>query len=264
MDDTRAGYGLNNGQTSVCPRHPDQITYVHCPRCGRLACGYCQVPLEVGMICRDCLAQAQAQAQARARSAGYWRSPLTSKPLVTWSLMGLNLLIWLLQLIFPAITQAAIYNPAWVEYSGQWYRALTAGFLHSTSNPSHLLLNLLTFYLFGQALEPLMGRWKFLTTYLLSILGGSLAVHLLAGLSGQMLVSTLGASGGVFGLFGAFFALAKARQQSTSSIQILIFINLASGFVLPGVSWEAHLGGLLAGALTAALLDRIPSRPRHS
>ena len=118
-----------------------------------------------------------------------------------------------------------------------------------------------TLYLFGQALEPLMGKGKFLATYLLSIIGGSVAVHLLASVLGGMDVSTLGASGGVFGLFGAFFALSRARQQSTSSIVILVAINFAFGFLMPGISWEAHLGGLVTGALVAAVLDRLPSRP---
>lgn len=255
MSQQIGSYGYNNEQVSVCPRHPDQITYVRCGRCGRLACGKCQVPLEVGMMCVDCMTAAQAAAP-RIRYA-------RTLPIVTYTLIALNCLIWVLQMLFRQVTVFGIYNPLYVEYTGEWYRLLTSGFLHSTSNITHLLLNMLTLYLFGQALEPLLGRWKFLATYLLSIIGGSLAVHLIAQMMGTMDTSTLGASGGVFGLFGAFFALSRARKQSTSGIVLLVVLNFAFGFFASGISWEAHLGGLITGAVVATILDRIPT-PRGS
>ena len=252
MSEQAGHFGYNSGDVSVCPRHPDQVTYVRCGRCGRLACGQCQVPLEVGMMCVDCLAEAQRSAP-RIRYA-------KARPTITYALIGINSVVWILQFFFASVTAFGIYNPLYVEYTGQWYRLLTSGFLHSPNNVTHLLLNMFTLYLFGQALEPLMGKWKFLATYLLSIIGGSVAVHLLASVLGGMDVSTLGASGGVFGLFGAFFALSRARQQSTSGIVILVAINFAFGFLMPGISWEAHLGGLITGALVATVLDRIPNR----
>lgn len=252
MSEQVGRYGYSSDETPVCPRHPNQVTYVRCGRCGRLACGQCQVPLEVGMMCVDCLAEAQ-------RSAPQIRYAKTA-PTITYALIGISGAVWILQFFFASVTTFGIYNPLYVEYTGQWYRLLTSGFLHSPNNVTHLLLNMFTLYLFGQALEPLMGKWKFLATYLLSIIGGSMAVHLLASVLGGMDVSTLGASGGVFGLFGAFFALSRARQQSTSSIVILVAINFAFGFLMPGISWEAHLGGLITGALVATVLDRIPSR----
>lgn len=248
-----ASYGYNNNQQSVCPRHPDQVTYVRCGRCGRLACGKCQIPLEVGMMCVDCRQQVRAAQPAN-------RTP-RSKPVVTYALIALNVLVWALQWVFPSVSTVGLYNPAWVEYSGEWYRALTSGFLHSLGNLSHLPLNMFSLYLFGQALEPILGRWKFLSTYLLSILGGSAAVHLIArfwGDYGDMTTSVLGASGGVFGLFGAFFALARARRQSTSGIMVLVAINFVYGLMFPGVSWEAHLGGLVTGAIVATLLNGLP------
>lgn len=253
MSEQVGRYGYSSDETPVCPRHPDQVTYVRCGRCGRLACGQCQVPLEVGMMCVDCLAESQRSAP-RVRYA-------KAHPTITYAIIGINVMVLILQFIFPQVTVFGIYNPLYVEYTGQWYRMLTSGFLHSPDNISHLLLNMFTLYLFGQALEPLMGKRKFLATYLLSIIGGSVAVHLLASVLGGMEVSTLGASGGVFGLFGAFFALSRARQQSTSSIVILVAINFAFGFFMPGISWEAHLGGLVTGALVAAVLDRLPSYP---
>ena len=124
------GYGYDNNQQSVCPRHPEQVTYVRCGRCSRLACGNCQVPLEVGMMCVDCMQQVRAT-QPASRTA-------RSKPVVTYALIAINVLVWGLQWIFPSVTTFGLYNPAWVEYSGEWYRALTSGFLHSLGNLSHL------------------------------------------------------------------------------------------------------------------------------
>lgn len=255
MSQQPGGYGYNNEQVSVCPRHPDQITYVRCGRCGRLACGKCQIPLEVGMMCVDCMVAAQAAAP----KIRYARA----LPTVTYTLIAVNCLMWVLQLLFRQVTIFGIYNPLYVEYTGEWYRLLTSGFLHSTSNITHLALNMLTLYLFGQALEPLLGRWKFLVTYLLSIIGGSLTVHLIAQLMGTMEASTLGASGGVFGLFGAFFALSRARQQSTRGIVLLVVFNFVFGFFASGISWEAHLGGLVTGAVVASLLDRFPQSQQN-
>lgn len=185
-------------------------------------------------------------------------------PRLTYALIGINSLIWILQVFFDQVTLAAVHNPLYVEYSGQWYRLITAGFIHSPTGVTHLLLNMLTLYLFGQALEPLLGPKKFITIYLVSILGGSLAVQGLAHLLGTMNVNTLGASGGVFGLFGAYFALARARRKSTQGILILVGINFAFGLLEPSISWEAHLGGLLTGLVFTWLLEgkRLQRRPR--
>ena len=107
-----ASYGYNNNQQSVCPRHPDQVTYVRCGRCGRLACGKCQIPLEVGMMCVDCRQQVRA-AQPASRTT-------RSRPVVTYALIALNVLVWALQWVFPSVSTVGLYNPAWVEYSGEW------------------------------------------------------------------------------------------------------------------------------------------------
>ncbi|MGV3016293.1 rhomboid family intramembrane serine protease [Rothia sp. 88186D007BW] len=253
MSEQVGRYGYSSDEVPVCPRHPNQVTYVRCGRCNRLACGQCQIPLEVGMMCVDCMAAAQRSAPRP--------SYAKARPTLTYALIAINSVVWVLQLLFPQVTMWGIYNPLYVEYSGQWYRMLSAGFLHAPSNITHLLLNMFTLYLFGQMLEPLMGRWKFLATYLFSIVGGSVAVHLLASVVGGMSVSTLGASGGVFGLFGAYFSLARARRQSTNGIVVLVAINFVFGFIMPGISWEAHLGGLVTGALVATILDRLPSKP---
>ena len=129
---------------------------------------------------------------------------------------------------------------------------ITAGFAHDPSNPLHVLLNMYSLYIFGTILEPVIGRWRFLAIWLISIFGGSVAV---------MYLNTpdtwvLGASSGVFGLMAAYFVVLRAIGQNSQSMMGLIAINLVFGFLMPGVSWQAHLGGLLAGgAMTAVFTN---------
>ena len=166
---------------------------------------------------------------------------------VTLGLVLLNLAIWVLQILPGAtLTNQLAFVPLSV-YSEPW-RMITAGFAHSQSNPLHVLLNMYSLYIFGSVLEPMLGRVRFLAVWLLSIFGGSVAV---------MYLNTpdtwvLGASSGVFGLMAAYFVVLRAVGQNSRGLMGLIAINLAFGFLMPGVSWQAHLGGLLAGgALTA-------------
>jgi membrane associated rhomboid family serine protease len=166
---------------------------------------------------------------------------------VTLGLVLLNLAIWVLQIIPGSnLTNQLAFVPLSV-YTEPW-RMITAGFAHSESNPLHVLLNMYSLYIFGSLLEPMLGRLRFLAIWLVSIFGGSVAV---------MYLNTpdtwvLGASSGVFGLMAAYFVVLRAIGQSSQSMMGLIAINLVFGFLMPGVSWQAHLGGLLAGgALTA-------------
>ncbi|QRZ61599.1 rhomboid family intramembrane serine protease [Rothia sp. ZJ932] len=253
---TRYGAYEEHQQFPTCARHPDQVSYVRCGRCARPTCGQCQIPLEVGMICTDCYRQATGknyhQEQRKARGGVWANYP------VTMVLIVLNLLIYAAQVILPGATvlQHLAFNGQYVQYTDEWWRMLTAGFVHSQSNIAHVGMNMFTLYLFGQALEPLMGRVKYLLTYLLAILGGSLAVLMIAPTA-----TVVGASGGVFGLFGALLVLTKLRGGNTRSLATLIAINFAFGLIFPNISWEGHLGGLIAGALVAYLLQLINKKP---
>ena len=86
--------------------------------------------------------------------------------------------------------------------------------------------------------------------YLLSILGGSAAVTWLS----DPTAVTLGASGAIFGLMGAYFVIARRLGAQGNQLLGLIGINLAFGFFMPGISWQAHVGGLAVGCLVALLL----------
>ena len=166
---------------------------------------------------------------------------------VTLGLVLLNLAIWVLQIVpGSSLTNQLAFVPLAV-YTEPW-RMITAGFAHSESNPLHVLLNMYSLYVFGTLLEPMLGRLRFLAIWLISIFGGSVAV---------MFLNTpdtwvIGAASGVFGLMAAYFVVLRAIGQSSQGMMGLIAINLVFGFLMPGVSWQAHLGGLFAGgALTA-------------
>lgn len=120
---------------------------------------------------------------------------------------------------------------------------ITAGFLHSTSSPLHILFNLYSLWVLGRILEPILGSVRFILLYLISIFGGSVAALWLMDVTSVV----VGASGAIFGLMGAIFVVARSMRQETNSIVGIIAINLVLGF-LPGIAWQAHVGGLVAGA----------------
>ena len=250
MSGDRPQYGASTGgDVPVCPRHPDRPTYVRCQRCGRPTCPECQRPAAVGIHCADCVRAAASSRPVHRTSLG-GRASRGSPMLVTWWLLGINTAVYVLQLIgqMVGVRLALLFAYAPVVTTTEPWRMLTSGFLHSTVNPLHLLLNMYTLYLFGSMLEPALGRVRFLLLFLLSIVGGSLGVLLLPS---HPMGLVLGASGGVFGLFGALFVLQRHLGQSITPVAALIGVNLVFGFLVPGIAWQAHLGGLVAGALVA-------------
>jgi membrane associated rhomboid family serine protease len=144
--------------------------------------------------------------------------------------------------------------PAAVHH-GQWYRLLTAPFLHA--NLTHILFNMLTLLIVGSPVEAELGKLRFLVVYLVSALGGSVASYLLSPAS-QLGV---GASGAIFGLMGAYFVLARRRGWELGTIVGLIVVNLVIGFASTEIDWRAHLGGLISGAVvTLGMAQSIDQR----
>lgn len=141
---------------------------------------------------------------------------------------------------------------------GEVYRLMTATFLHA--NLLHIGMNMFALYLFGPQLETVLGRVRFLAVYLVAALGGSICSFYFGPLS----VYSVGASGAVFGLLGAFFVVLRARGADTSQVVGLIVINLFIGVAVPGIDNFAHIGGLLTGGLMAWLFDRLPARGDRS
>ena len=166
----------------------------------------------------------------------------SGQPKVTVWLISINLVIWLTQVIpGSSVTNTLLYAP--LLTSMEPWRMLSAGFVHSPDSPWHILINIYSIYIFGRVIEPMLGPARFLTLYLFSIVGGSAAVLWL----GSPVVPVVGASGAFFGLMGAYFIMLRAIGDKSGQLLGLIAVNLAFGFFIPGISWQGHLGGLLAG-----------------
>jgi membrane associated rhomboid family serine protease len=159
----------------------------------------------------------------------------------------INVLVWLGQIspIGLDITYEFFFAPL-LAMSEPW-RMLSAGFVHDWTGPLHILFNSYAIWIFGRQLEPMLGPLRFLILYLTSIVGGSVAVLWLS----DPVVPVVGASGALFGLMAAFFVIIRATGGNASQLFGLIAINFALGFFVSGISWEGHLGGMVAGFLIA-------------
>jgi membrane associated rhomboid family serine protease len=213
----------------------------------------------VGHQCVECVQEgARTVRQPRTRFGGRQRS---ATPVVTYALIGINVAVFIVQMASGSLEkQLALWPPAVAD--GQLYRLVTAAFLHYGA--THLLLNMWALYVVGPPLEICLGRLRFGALYALSGLGGSVLVYLLAPLN----TATAGASGAIFGLFGATFVVAKRLTLDVRWVVAVIVINLVFTFVVPAVSsqqisWQAHVGGLVTGGLVAAAYVYAPRERRN-
>jgi membrane associated rhomboid family serine protease len=163
----------------------------------------------------------------------------------------INLVIWLLQVIRGSTLTSTLFYAPLLTVIEPW-RMITAGFVHSPDNFWHILLNIYSIYIFGRVIEPMLGPTRFLVLYLVSIFGGSAMVLWL----GEPVVPVVGASGAFFGLMGAYLIMLRAIGDNSGLLVGLIAVNLAFGFLVPGISWQGHLGGLLAGMAVTAVYAR--------
>ncbi len=237
----------------VCPRHPDRISYVRCQRCGRPTCPQCQRQAAVGVQCIDCVReQAKTIRTGRTVFGGRVRE---GRPVVTLSIIGACVAVFVLQMV-PGldITSRFAFAPS-VAREQPW-RFVSAAFLHSTGFFAHIAFNMIVLYQIGPYLEERLGRLRFLGLYLVCAVGGSVGYLALANplVPGSWNVAVVGASGAVFGLFGALLVVQRRLGQSTQGLYVLIGINFVLGFVIANVAWQAHLGGLLTGAALGAVL----------
>jgi len=236
---------------NFCYRHPNRQSFVLCQRCGRTICGECQTPGAVGFICPECM-KAQRQSAPRNKIGARISS---SSPVVTYTIIAVTAFVFLLQWIpglgvTSSFLYAGVYSdPAYGAFEP--WRMLTSVFLHSTGFIFHILLNMYTLWIFGRILETMLGHWRFLALYLMSGFAGSVGVLFLA----DPRTAVVGASGAIFGLLGAFLVIQRRMGADTRGLMVLLAINLVIGFI-PGVNiaWQAHLGGLVGGALVGLIL----------
>ena len=257
MSSEVSGGAAPTADQSVCYRHGDRRSFVRCQRCGRVICGECQTPAAVGVHCPECTAQARASApRTRSPLARAFRSG-SRTPVVTYSIAAVTLAVFVLQLVLgPVVTNALLYWPPLTTVEP--WRMLTAALVHSPTSFFHILFNMYSLLVLGPLLEGLIGRARFGWVYALSAFGGSLAVLWLA--PNQAVV---GASGAIFGMLGAFFVIQRRLGGRSTQLIVLIALNLAIGFVVPGISWQAHVGGLVVGALAALIMLRTRRVDQH-
>ncbi|MDO4901428.1 rhomboid family intramembrane serine protease [Actinomyces sp.] len=246
------------GAPPVCPRHPDRVAYVRCQRCERPACPECQVPSAVGIHCVDCARKAKANRRGVRTALG--GSAAADGVKLTKILVGVCVVVYLLQLVYPAITGWFDFVPALA--ADQPWRFLSTALLHAS--PLHLAMNMWALWVTGHSLEPLLGRWRFMALTVLSALGGSTAIYWLSSPDSlsSWFAGTVGASGAIFGLFAAVFVVLRRFGRDTSTIVGLLVINVVISVVGANISWQGHLGGFLAGFVVAAIYAWAPRERR--
>ena len=175
----------------------------------------------------------------------------SDQPRVTVTLIMINLVIWLLQVIPGSTVTTTMFYAPLLTVLEPW-RMITAGFVHSPDSFWHILINIYSIYIFGRIIEPMLGSSRFLVLYLISVFGGSAAVLWLS----EPVIPVVGASGAFFGLMGAYLIMLRAIGDNSGLLVGLIAVNLAFGFIVPGISWQGHLGGLLAGMAVTAVYAR--------
>jgi membrane associated rhomboid family serine protease len=240
----------------TCYRHSERETYVRCARCERPICPDCMISASVGFQCPECVAEGNdGTRQARTVAGG----ALVSNPgIVTRVLIGINVAVFVLDLLVSGgLAPDFGLWPIGVA-DGEYYRLVTSGFLHA--GLMHIGFNMLALYWLGTPLEAMLGRWRYVLLYALSLLGGSVASYLFSPWN----TLSVGASGAIFGLMGAFVVVAIKQKLDLRPFAVLIGLNLVIGF-LPGfnIDWRAHLGGLVVGAALAAAMLLPPREKRR-
>ncbi|MHC5903584.1 rhomboid family intramembrane serine protease [Streptomyces sp. S6] len=278
MDQARDGRPEASGLAG-CYRHPDRETGVRCTRCERPICPQCMVSASVGFQCPECVSGGTSRSKSGGGS-GTGHAPDANRPrtiaggsiagdpqLVTKILLGIIAVVFLAQqtvggftdrfelvgrMLYPAISWTDVQGVA----EGQWYRLLTSMFLHGSI--LHILSNGLSLWWIGGPLEAALGRARYLALFFVSGLAGSALTYLLAD-PGQ---ASLGASGAIFGVFGAMAVLMRRQRYDMRPMIAILVINLVITFGWSGIAWQAHVGGLVAGVLIGAAMVYAPRERR--
>jgi membrane associated rhomboid family serine protease len=227
-----------------CYEHPDRPAGSVCRRCDRPICPECMHEAPVGWQCTGCLKQgARISPTVRWRPRQAGRLGNTRVTPVVAAIIAINVVVfvWEETNLDHNIERFGLW-PNGVHYLHQWYRLMTAAFLHASFE--HILFNMITLAIIGPPVEAELGRVRFGALYLTAALGGSVCSYLISPANDV----GVGASGAIFGIMGAYFVLARRNRWDTSTILGLIVINLVISFADTSIDWRAHIGGLITGA----------------
>lgn len=245
----------------------------------------------VGFQCPECVQQGHKETRQGLSRYGGARS--ADPRLTSYAIIALNVVVWLaitltggarsrlIDLLalspvgrctstsapgqwYPSVPDAAICSAGtggdgqWQAgvADGAWWQLISSAFTHVDF--WHIGFNMLALYVLGPQLEAVLGRIRFLALYLLSGVAGSVAAFWLS----EPLGYTLGASGAIYGIFGALVVLTIKLRTDPRSMLGLLAVNLFITFAIPNISWQGHLGGLLGGAAVTALVVYAPRKSR--
>jgi membrane associated rhomboid family serine protease len=221
------------------------------------------VAASVGFQCPECVREGKRTVRpAKTMYGGRARGERSE---VTKLLVGVNVAMFLITLSSGAnlggpgssdlYRRFALVPPAIAH--GDWYRLISAMFLHY--NIWHLAVNMYALWIMGNALEGMLGRLRYLTLYFVAGIGGSIFSFA----AGPVFAQAAGASGAIFGLFGAFFVILRRRNLETGGIVAMIALNLVFSFSFPGIDWRGHVGGLIAGGAIGYFFAAAPNGPHR-
>jgi membrane associated rhomboid family serine protease len=231
----------------TCVQHPDRETRMVCPQCGRPTCDLCLTASDDTRLCQNC----RDEVDVRSRPSTPIPRPAQTTAPVTLTLLVAFVAMFALATVTGDLDSPILNDGAQINElvrAGQWWRVLTATMLHASL--AHLFFNGYALYVLGVQLERGVGSAPFAALYVASGLAGGIAFLLTS--PDQVAV---GASGAIFGLFGAWLAASWVNRDTpqgragVSQLGLLLLINLALPLFVPNIAWQAHVGGLLAGVL---------------
>ena len=211
----------------------------------------------MGFQCPECIGEAAANVRQPVTVSG---GGLIQRPVVTYTVIGITVAVFGVQFLVGNNEMAEQFGmlPFGIALFGEWWRLLTAAFLHGSI--LHIAFNMYVLFALGPTLERALGHTRFIVLYLVAALGGSVASYTF---SDPRTVS-VGASGAIFGLMGAMIVTGRRMKWDITQVLVLLGINVVIGFISPDVDWRAHFGGLVVGALVAAIFVWTPAPLRSS
>ncbi|MBV9819604.1 MAG: rhomboid family intramembrane serine protease [Solirubrobacterales bacterium] len=251
---------------AACYRHPSRETGVACSSCGRAICPDCMTPTPVGMRCPECSRDRTRVRRVASSGPGVGLAGVS----MTHVLIAINVLVFFAETatgtplggvsgahVGTLYYDGALIGPYYITQHHEYYRMLTAAFLHD--GLLHILFNMVFLYLVGPSLEMAIGKVKFVVVYFASLFAGSFGALLF-----QPMSPTVGASGALFGLLGALMVVAYYRGISIwrSGLGITLLINVIFSLSVAGISIGGHLGGLVGGAICGWLIVQVGERRR--
>ena len=245
---------MEEHDVTTCYRHPNRPTRLSCSSCGRPICVECSRDASVGQKCPECAAPAPGARVVHARQT-IGRPSFQTSP-VSFVIIAVTVVIFVAGYFSPQADRWLFNTFAQANFlvaSGEWYRIVTAALLHA--GLLHIGFNMYALYLFGPRLEQQVGGPAFAALYVASAAAGGTAAYAF----GPLQQVAIGASGAIFGLFGAWMFVAWKMRHTPggrtmfNQLGILLAINMALPLFVGGIAWTAHLGGFAAGVLIAWL-----------